>query len=339
MMGHAIEARLYAEDPSSEFMPQSGRILSWIPAEGPGIRVDHGLNTTDAISPFYDPMVAKVIAHGTTREQARVRLLAALNQTELLGLTTNKRFLHQLLDAEAFIAGEATTALAGEVLAHSAESTEPDPETLAVAAVILMESASRDFPELVRGWRSTGRSETMILLQQGEQRTPVAVSQSGSHYEIETCGSTHAIVVDDFGAGSIRLRDGRHTEAARFALEGQQLFLELDGRSTALTDVTYAPAEASEAGADGLVRAPMNGRILGVRAAPGDAVKKGQVLLIHEAMKMENQILAPFDGMVESISVAEGDQVETRQILATLKHEEAEDQGRGAGGIPKGHRA
>lgn len=321
--GHAIEARLYAEDPQREFMPQSGRVLSWAPAQGVGIRVDHGLNSTDEISPFYDPMVAKVIAHGATREEARVRLLAALGHTELLGLTTNKAFLRQLLESEAFVAGEATTALAAGVLAKADETAGKDSDLLAAAAVILMENSAGHFSELLRGWRSTGPAETSLFFQQGEDRVAVSVSQRGAVYDITVEGDRHHIRVEEFEPGCIRLRSGAHTEVARFALEDNQLHLEMDGRSASFLDVTYAPAEMSEAGADGLVRAPMNGRIIAIRAAAGDAVKKGQVLLVHEAMKMENQILAPIDGIVESVSVAEGDQVETRQILATLKGEDA----------------
>jgi geranyl-CoA carboxylase alpha subunit len=323
LSGHAIEARLYAEDPAHGFMPQSGAVLEWEPAEGAGVRVDHGLNPQGQISPHYDPMVAKVIAHGPTRDEARARLLAALDRTRLLGLITNKAFLRRLLESEAFATGRATTALVDEVLSGDPASPPPDTELVAVAAVILVEAASGHFPPLVRGWRSTGRSETALHLLEGERRHHVAVAQRGPNFEVRVDGAGHDFHVEAFGGGRLRLRNGHHTETARFAADGSRLHVELDGRTGIFQDVTYEPAQAAEAGGDGLVRAPMNGRIIAVKIAAGDRVTKGRVLLVHEAMKMENQILAPFDGVVDSVSVAEGDQVQTRQILATLKPDEA----------------
>jgi geranyl-CoA carboxylase alpha subunit len=319
LSGHAIEARLYAEDPARNFMPQSGPVLEWEPADGAGVRIDHGLNSRDRISPHYDPMVAKVVAHGSTREEARARLLSALERTHLLGLITNKAFLRRLLQSDDFAAGRATTALVEELTAADAEPLASDTELPAVAAVILVEFASQHFSPLVRGWRSTGRSETAIHLLQDDRLYPVAVIQRGSNFVVHIDEVEHRFHVEAFTPGRMRLRSGHHTETARFAIDGPRLHVELDGRTGIFHDVTYEPARAAAAAGDGLVRAPMNGRIIAVKVAAGDRVTKGQVLLVHEAMKMENQILAPFDGLVEAVSVAQGDQVQTRQILATLK--------------------
>ena len=141
--GHAIEARLYAEDPQQNFLPQSGVLVDWRPASGEGVRIDHGLAPGQSVSPFYDPMLAKVIAHGATREEARRRLIAALEDTVALGLTTNRSFLIDVLRHPAFAAGEATTAfidLHFPAVSDAMRRPAPDARMLALAAVLMFEA-------------------------------------------------------------------------------------------------------------------------------------------------------------------------------------------------------
>ena len=141
--GHAIEARLYAEDPQQNFLPQSGVLVDWRPASGAGVRIDHGLAPGQSVSPFYDPMLAKVIAHGATREEARRRLIAALEDTVALGLTTNRSFLIDVLRHPAFAAGEATTAfidLHFLAVSDAMRRPAPDARMRALAAVLMFEA-------------------------------------------------------------------------------------------------------------------------------------------------------------------------------------------------------
>ena len=141
--GHAIEARLYAEDPQQNFLPQSGVLVDWRPASGDGVRIDHGLAPGQSVSPFYDPMLAKVIAHGATREEARRRLIAALEDTVALGLTTNRSFLIDVLRHPAFAAGEATTAfidLHFPAASDAMRRPAPDARMRALAAVLMFEA-------------------------------------------------------------------------------------------------------------------------------------------------------------------------------------------------------
>jgi hypothetical protein len=151
--GHAIEVRLYAEDAYAGFLPQTGRIDVWRPAAGPGIRVDHGMKDGLAISPFYDPMIAKVIAHGADREEARTRLVQALRDTVVLGPTTNRHFLIRLLEHPEFAAGEATTAFIGQHFAGDAlkQPLVTDAHWALAAALLWRQSAER-YPAALRGW-------------------------------------------------------------------------------------------------------------------------------------------------------------------------------------------
>ena len=157
--GHAIEARLYAEDPHKNFLPQTGTLIDWRPASGTGVRIDHGLAPGQSVSPFYDPMLAKVIAHGATREEARRRLLVALEDTVALGLTTNRSFLIAMLRHPAFAAGEATTAFIDRHFSAGSDAMrrpQADLRTLALAAVLLFEDQDAATSTAPRATMHTG---------------------------------------------------------------------------------------------------------------------------------------------------------------------------------------
>src|SRR5262249_36813188 len=151
LQGHAIEVRLYAEDAYGGFLPQTGRIEVWQPASGPGVRIDHGMADGLAISPFYDPMIAKVIASGASREEARLRLVKALRATVVLGPTTNRHFLIQLLEHPDFTAGRATTAFLSK---HSFTAPELTDDHWKAAASLLWQQSAARYPATLRGWRN-----------------------------------------------------------------------------------------------------------------------------------------------------------------------------------------
>ena len=168
LKGHAIEVRLYAEDAYADFLPQTGRIDVWRPASGPGVRTDHGMKDGLAISPFYDPMIAKVIAHGATREEARRRLAKALRDTVVLGPTTNRHFLIRLLEHPEFAAGKATTAFLARHVFSAPEIT--DRHWMLAASLLWRQSAER-YPAALRGWRNSNPAPTPIRLAAGGRRT------------------------------------------------------------------------------------------------------------------------------------------------------------------------
>ena len=283
--GHAIEVRLYAEDAYAGFLPQTGRIDVWRPASGPGVRIDHGMKDGLAISPFYDPMIAKVIAHGGTREEARARLIKALRDTVVLGPTTNRHFLIRLLEHAEFAAGEATTAFLGR---HTFPAPALSERHWQLAAQLLWQDSARRYPAPLRGWRNSNPEPTPIKLAAGET--------------VRTIGIT----------------GGPETEVP-YLIDGGDIVVDLDAFTVRFTDRTYAPPAAAAAGSDGKLRAPMDGKIVAIKVAAGEKVSRGQTLVVLEAMKIQHQLKAGVDAEIEAVSVQEGQQVANRTVLVTMR--------------------
>ena len=310
--GHAIEVRLYAEDPYADFLPQTGTVVAWRPS--PDVRVDTGIVEGQEISPFYDPMVAKVIAHGRDREEARRRLLRGLEDTALLGLSNNRGFLLDVLGHDGFADGSATTAFIGQ---HFTDLQRPRPNavTRALAAVLLYRHSAGD----QAGWRSAAPIVISIDLRFGEEQCLCQVALTADGYNV-TLGEDEIVEIEllSMAHGQVRFSSGGVVDGAAYAFAGNDLHLDLAGAANHFYEFTPELAAAKGREGDGRLIAPMAGRIVAVRAAVGEAVMKGQILVILEAMKMEHEIKAPADGMVEEVGVAEGDQVEARQMLATV---------------------
>jgi len=322
LRGHAIEVRLYAEDPEAGFAPQIGTLHTWRPAEGTGIRVDHGLQDGAQVTPFYDAMIAKLITHGKDRDEARHRMLAALNDTVALGVKTNVDLLRRTLSNDTFASGQAKTDFVESSGVLDIENPLPDAERLLVAAAVFIERDAACESSLLKGWRSTGPATVPIKLEHGGEAQWLNIAMLGSAYELTLDETTAKIKVDAFGGGVIKLHDDGHTTAGRYALDGTDLYLELEGRIDHFRDVTYEPPSAEDAAGDGIVKAGMVGTVVDVQQEAGAAVAKGDVVVVLEAMKMVNQITAPFDGEIESISVTKGDQVAANDVLFQMKVEE-----------------
>ncbi|MGE5149687.1 MAG: acetyl/propionyl/methylcrotonyl-CoA carboxylase subunit alpha [Rhodospirillaceae bacterium] len=284
LQGHAIEVRLYAEDAYAGFLPQTGRIDVWRPATDPGVRIDHGMKEGLAISPFYDPMIAKVIASGATREEARLRLIKALRDTVVLGPTTNRHFLIKLLENPEFAAGKATTAFLGK---HSFAAPElTDAHWKAAASLLWQQSAAR-YPANLRGWRNSHPEATPFRLAVDDKE--------------------HALELAEPIAPSVP-----------HVIDGNDLVVDFDGFTVRFQDRTYMPPASAAAGSDGKLRAPMDGRIVAIKVAAGEKVVRGQTLVVLEAMKIQHQLKAALDACVESIAVQEGQQVANRTVLVTM---------------------
>ena len=282
--GHAIEVRLYAEDPYNDFLPQAGRVDVWRPASGAGVRLDYGVTNGSTISPFYDPMIAKVIAHGATREEARTRLVGALRETVILGPTTNRHFLIRLLEHPDFAAGKATTAF---LTKHAFPAPTIGDAHWNTAARLLWRASAERYPAPLRGWRNSNPEPTPIRL---------------------AAGGTERL---------LHVTNGEGLEAP-FHIDGDDIVVDMDALTIRFTDKTYAPPATAAAGSDGKLRAPMDGRIVAIKVAPGDIVARGQTLVVLEAMKIQHQLKAVHDAQVESVSVQEGQQVANRAVLVTM---------------------
>jgi len=328
--GHAIEARLYAEDPDNDFLPQSGTLIDWRPASGEGLRIDHGLATGCTISPFYDPMLAKLIVQGATREEARRRLIMALEDTVVLGLKTNRSLLIAMLRHPTFTAGEATTAFIDRCFpteGAAARALQPSPRILALAAVLLFEARARSAPRdasAAQRWSSTGVAVWPLQLALGNVHHPVNVTTVDAYdylVALESDRMEVEIVYRDDGV--VRFDISGVQQSARFAVQNNALYLDVDGAVFEVRDTTLAPAGSSRSAGSLRLLAPMNGVIVGVLAKPDDPVAKGQCVVVLEAMKMQHEIVAERDGTIDKILVKPGDQVATRQLLVKLKPDEA----------------
>jgi geranyl-CoA carboxylase alpha subunit len=303
--GHAIEVRLCAEDPDNDFMPQSGRLLQWSPTDT--LRVEHGLRVGSEIPPFYDSMIAKVIAHGPDRDAARRKLIRGLEDTVVLGIRTNHGFLLDCLSHPVFSAGEATTAFIGnhrEELrpAEAAEEARVAALTAAMLRASPAVSLTHGFPAPVRLRR--GETDHALRVIAGARGRCVVQGEGGGEFRVASIrGDSFEIVVDGRGTKAVMRRDGR------------DVWSFIEGRAWGFEDLTFEPVSQVEAQTDGKVRASMNGRVVSLDVAIGDQVSRGQRVLVLEAMKMEHTHVAAIDGRIGTINVAEGDQVEAHSVV------------------------
>jgi geranyl-CoA carboxylase alpha subunit len=321
LRGHAIEARVYAEDPSRGFLPQTGRVLSWAPAARAGVRTDHGLLDGQQISPFYDPMLAKVIAHGETREEARRKLIAALEGTRLLGPTTNIGFLIAALRHPEFAGGRATTDFIGRYFATGSSVLAPPTvsnDLIALAASLLSRAVEAKV-SVAAGWHSSGAAAWPMRVIIGSSSTDVTIRPvSSTQYEATIGGAQVALDIVSLTATDVRFAIGGHVRSAQIHNDDGVLHIGLNGWTYAARDGLHDVMSGAEADADDRIRAPMNGRVVSVLAKAGDSISKGQRIVILEAMKMQHELTAGRAGTLAEIRVTVGDQIATQHVVAVL---------------------
>ncbi|MBW8717492.1 MAG: acetyl-CoA carboxylase biotin carboxylase subunit [Variovorax paradoxus] len=316
LSGHAIEVRLCAEDPQQGFMPQSGTLAAWRPS--PALRIEHALRDGAAVPPFYDSMIAKLVAHGRTREEARRRLVAGLQDTVALGLATNQRFLQRALTHPVFAGGSATTAFIAE---HAGALLAIDPamaRRTAWLAALLLQLGERGWPSplahtLPNALRFSldGQVHAARVTPRGAGCFDVSLD-AAAPIPIELLSLT--------GDGALRFScDGVSERALAVRESATRLWLHFHGRAFDLQDLTHAAVpRADAAGGDGLLRASMNGRVIALLVAEGEAVAAGQPIATLEAMKMEHVHCAPRAGRVAALHVAVGAQVAARHVVAEI---------------------
>ncbi len=316
LRGHAIEVRLYAEDPRHDFMPQTGKVLVWELPPREGVRVDHGIQQGQLVSPHYDPMLAKLIGFGETRQIAAQRVASALADIGLLGVNNNKHFLRDVLRHPAFIEGEVTTAFIQQHIAadSAGEACQPCIDTLARAALLYFQRGQQEASD----WSSAAGNNAYLTLRfedrqyqlhllQREGSVVVDCDQQRVELRLLHIDRHYAVFVDD----TLRQR-------CQFAFAGDTLFLD-DGRGHfRFEDDTHQPARAAGAAGSGELKASMDGAIVKVLVGAGEAVTRGQTLVVLEAMKMEHQLKAGITGVVDAITIQAGQQVKARQLLATI---------------------
>jgi 3-methylcrotonyl-CoA carboxylase alpha subunit len=331
--GHAIEARIYAEDPARDFLPSTGRLVHvGFPPEGADVRIDAGVESGDEITPWYDPMIAKLIVRGADRAAALARLRQALADVEIAGVKTNVAFLRRLVASRAFSRAELDTGL----IERSRHEIFPKRDAIgtdvlaaaAFAELAYEERAARERAQgsgdpyspwhRVDGWRLNEDSHHDFLFVDGESEHPVRLHFSGSGLRLEVQGREHAFAGKPLERGALSIRLDERTYHARALRDGDDWHVFAGGDYRRLTLRHGLPGQDEE-GRSGSLAAPMPGRIVQVMSRPGETVKKGQPLLILEAMKMEHTITAPADGVVKEIHFAAGEQVVEGAELVTLE--------------------
>jgi geranyl-CoA carboxylase alpha subunit len=323
--GHAIEIRLCSEDPEADFMPQSGTMARWQMPEG--VRVEHALQSGSEIPPFYDSMIAKIIASGSNREEARSRLICGLEQTVAFGVTTNQAFLMACLRHPAFARGEVTTAFIGSHRAdlvtgeHREEAPVEGVASQAALAALLLHvthphaqsrrngrtlAATFAIPLRVEIYRSVHDLELLR-----EHEGAYCVNDGGQEFRFE---------IEEIEAETLRFRNGAVIERADYWRDGEWLWFLHRGVTHAVRDLTLAAPETSAAGGgDGKVRAAMNGRVVAVLVKQGERVIAGQAVMTLEAMKMEHVHRAGIAGVVSAIDVVEGEQIAMGKIVVEIE--------------------
>ena len=281
--GHAIEARLYAEDPAKGFLPSTGTLEMFAIDDGYA-RIETGVAQGDAISPFYDPMIAKIVTHAETREQAIGRMEDCLSQQLVFPVKTNAPFLLRALLSQEFTSAQLDTGLIGRN-PDWADAVSPSQAALAQAAQAMIHREVAAHPVAVSGFRLNAPAQSAVAMMLG-----------------------NTVVTGDAappGAGILQLTDG------------ETVWLNEAGETFALKPFA-ARGTGQASAADGAIIAPMPGKVIAVDVSEGQAVTAGQRLMVLEAMKMEHALTAPFDGVIEGLTVSAGGQVQVEAVLATV---------------------
>ncbi|MDO8448861.1 MAG: acetyl/propionyl/methylcrotonyl-CoA carboxylase subunit alpha [Rhodoferax sp.] len=317
LTGHAIEARLYVEDPYAGFAPQTGTVLWWQPGRAlhAGVRIDDGIRQGSVISPYYDPMVAKVIVHGRDRDDAIRRLRAALANTPLLGLKNNGRFLSDLVDHPAFRKAEMTTTLIDQWL----EQGEPLLQATAANDAVWRVAAMVMAMQHGNSWRANSVAAFDLKLQSGDVVRSVRVHPDRHGGIALTLDGVvvHAAVLS-YADGVLRFSVDGVLQSAISVMNGSDLHLALDGYSFAFSEVSAFPSadalkDASRA------RSPVAGKVTQILVAPGAPVQEGQQMVCVEAMKMEMWLSAEAAGTVQAVHAKVGDQMESGALLIEIE--------------------
>jgi len=343
--GHAIEARIYAEDPAAGFLPAAGRLVAYIEPDTPSVRWESGVQAGSVVGVDFDPMLAKVIAHAPTRVEAAGRLALALELLHLGGVVTNRSFLAATLRHEQFLAGETTTDFIERVDPDRTVGVdESEIDRAATAVALWMQSRNRaeapTLDSLPSGWRNGPLPPQSVALKLGDVdlRVEYQSRRDGSfvlHHHSEFEESSEQDVEND-GADSKGLAkihgwspdwidveiDG-HRQMVTITADADRVHAQV-ARGTLSFEVVprFAPPGGGEA--TGGLTAPMPGKVLDIRCAVGDSVEARQTLVVLEAMKMEHHVNAPFDGVVAEVRVAPGDQVENGAMLLVIEELQAE---------------
>jgi propionyl-CoA carboxylase alpha chain len=331
--GHAIECRLYAEDPERDFLPAGGRLVAWRIPDVPGLRVDSGVESGSEVPTHYDPMLAKLITHAPTRAEATRRLAGALERLVAQGVTTNRELLVAVLRHPEFLAGRFDTHFLER---HRAELFGRAPEPIEVARAALAATlagvedrrARAVLPSVEPGWRSHHPSESAVRYRAGERAVEVGyLPRGGGRFTCRSDGEALDVAVVSWAGGELVLEEASGVRR-RFALTraGAVHHVSAAGRDHVLVEEPRF-REPQAARSEGGLSAPMPGRVVKLLVAEGDECAAGQPLVILEAMKMEHAVKATSPGRVARVLVREGDSVDAGAVLVAVEPIESSEPG------------
>ena len=326
--GHAVEARIYAEDPQRGFLPATGTLAHLaVPPESRHVRIDSGVREGDAITPYYDPMIAKVIAQGDDRGIALDRLAGALRGFEVAGVTTNVPFLSRLVANSGFRAGDLDTGLIDRELdALLARGPVPDPVLAAAAMHAAGALAERthgaawgDPWAALIGWRPWGGAEQLVRLEidgNAVEATVTFMEDGGCRIDLGNVSLAVKLIRRDGALVVLDLSD--RIVSARIVPANDELHVLYEGRTYSVSLSVRAVEDGDAGSALAQVTAPLPGKVVKVAVRSGETVKRGATLVVLEAMKMELSVDAPREGIIDKVAVSEGDQVAENAVLVTF---------------------
>lgn len=320
--GHAMEARLYAEDPAKGFLPATGHVDFWRPASGEGVRIDEGISSGQDVSPYYDPMLAKIVAWGQTRELARSRLIRAIEDTVLLGVTTNGGFLTELLQADDFVQNRVTTGFLDDTWRDGVPAAVPPIEDVALAVALLLHSDQQAslkrgsyLSPLLLGWSSAAPLPVPLHLVCDDTSFNALATSVGPNWAV-VIGDERCVVTIN-GPGRALIND-RSVDFAAAVSTHDDLGLAVGSARWRFRRVAdSAAAEVLPGG--GRVLAPMPGLVIDIHVSVGQDVQKGHTLAVLEAMKMQHRIVAPVDGTVKHVAVAKDARLASGDLMFDIE--------------------
>jgi 3-methylcrotonyl-CoA carboxylase alpha subunit len=322
--GAALEVRIYAEDPSAGFLPQSGKVVDWHLPAAEGLRVETGVETGSEVSIYYDPMLAKIVTSGDNRAVALQRMRSALRSLSAQGVVTNRDFLLRVLNHPEFIAGNFDTHFIERHMQGAlTESLDHSAERHAAVVATLASQQQRELerviiPTVPSGWRNNFHTPQWAEYEVGGRVHRVEYRHLGGNAFTVSVGETKQQVrVVSWDDPLLTLEVDGHRSTARVIVSGDHAYVHAHGVEAALLLKPRFPDKARLVPAGGCV-APMPGKIIEIRVSEGDSVRAGQVLLIMEAMKMEHSVSAPRNGTVDQVSVVSGDQVDADALLVVV---------------------
>ncbi len=333
--GHAIECRIYAEDPENNFLPSPGKISLYKEPEGPGIRIDTGIDGPVIIRPDFDPMIAKIVSHGSNREHARQKMISALTHYPVLGIRTNTNYLLTMLSLDAFIQNTISTKFCddhtAEILEAAAKKKDSIPKEIPLMAFLLF-SLQHHGDEEQNIWNKIGFWRNFMLIKiavdgiesdielKHRQQNHYLFIYNGLEYKMllqKSLGTRFEFIMND--AHYLAYAATASNGTTQLQIDGVNFFCER--KDQLIEQELLSMAGYNHGSQESRISSPMPGKIVKVNVKPGDLVTKGTVLLIVEAMKMENNILAGKDGEIEKVNAKAGETVDTTTELITFKEE------------------